>query len=179
MILRSIQEYLTASWSSIVYQYSIFNMVLSNISSTLWIYQASTIFTHLYCAQKLHLLHGLTQRSVGLQHASHQLLSSCDQTERCLHFLWIEHQNTTTKSASMWCIDLEFTRLSITTTHNTSFPIVLRDWFKEVHTTEFFTKPVKFKNYKSLKNHSRTHFQQSQNGKNWFLHFPMQQQGSL
>jgi hypothetical protein len=31
--------------------------------------------SYLYYAQELHLLHGLLQRSVGLQHASHQPLS--------------------------------------------------------------------------------------------------------
>jgi hypothetical protein len=32
---------------------------------------------YLYYAQQLHLLHGLLQRSIGLQHASHQPLSKC------------------------------------------------------------------------------------------------------
>jgi hypothetical protein len=41
---------------------------------------------YLYYAQQLHLLHGLLQRSIGLQHASHQPLSKCQWTEMNLHF---------------------------------------------------------------------------------------------
>ena len=41
---------------------------------------------YLYYAQQLHLLHVLLQRSVGLQHASHQPLCNSYRTEMYLHF---------------------------------------------------------------------------------------------